>query len=207
MKRKKFFITILLVITYLISLVGCEKMKYDNKTNKDKLITKEYTTSKIDDLKSIIQSTGMSFDKFQELFKVQCVRKTCQGYYVILRQEDEKNVYVFFNNNHQSVDILIVKDFITELEFKNIVENETTESEVLMLDSNTIFLPVSAVHASAHIVQEGVFIIKYSSFSEEVFLEDPIVHSIEFVKNEDILLENNDINYIVPLILPIDKVG
>lgn len=205
MKTEKIFIIIFMIICCLPLFVGCDSMKYNNTTDKDILITKEYTISEIENLKRRIEFEIINYDEFQKLFKVQCLRKTCQGYYVVLKQEDQKNVFVFFNSENKLNDILIIDIFKKENEIKEKLTIGLTKNEVLSLDPNTVFLSVSAINMSAHMVEEGIFIVKYSSLEKGNFLQDSIVSSVEFIKNEDILLEDSDVNYIVPLILPIDK--
>ncbi len=206
MKRKNFFVIVLLVVLNLLPIAGCEKMKYDNTTNKESLITKEYSSFEILHLKEKIKSEEISFDKFQKLFKVECLRKTHQGYYAILRQEDKKNVFVFFNNDFKLIDIIVAKEFLTKSEFENISINKTTESQILLLDPNAIFLPVSSTRMTAHIVDDGMFVITYSPYVVEGEIStDPTVVSIEYIKNEELLAGTNDIIYLAPVLLPIDK--
>ena len=101
---------------------------------------------------------------------------------------------------------MISDGFKSKEEFQNQVVKQMKKSEVVNFDSNTIFAPVSAIEITAHIVQEGIFIVKYSRFLNGKIIEEPIVTSIEFVENERI--STNDDLFIrdgIPFILEIDK--
>ena len=79
---------------------------------------------------------------------------------------------------------------------------------VLNFDTNTILAPFSAVEMTAHIVQEGVYIVKYSRFLDGEIIEDPIATSIEFIGNESLLTsEDPFISNEIPFVFELDKVS
>ena len=83
-----------------------------------------------------------------------------------------------------------------------------TKEIMLTFEANTILLPVSSVDMTAHIVQEGIYIIKYSRFDDGKMMSDPVIEDVEFVENENI--SNNDDTLIrdeIPFILEIDKIS
>jgi len=195
------------VITCMIMLVGCNGVKFDQVTNKNDLLTEAYSTNQIEELKAAAESKHVKYSKFKREFNVQCARKTHQGYYVVLLLEDEKNAFVFFNEENVLVRVMISNGFKSKTEFQNQVVEKMAQSEVLNFDSNAIPAPVSAVEIIAHIVQEGIYIVKYSRLLNEAIIEDPIVTSIEFVENDAIpSSEDPFIRDEIPFILEFDKV-
>lgn len=203
---KKVFIVITFVTICLITFTGCDNMKLNNSTNRYDLITETYSNEQIAKLKKSVESSKITFEEFKKIFNVQCVRETHQGYYAVLIQEDNKNVFVFINKERQIVSVMVVDEFKTKNDFYDQVFEGMTKSTMLLLDSNTILTPISSVEMTAHLVQEGIFIVKYSRFLDGELITDPIVSSVEFVENKDI--STNDDVFIkegIPFVLEIDK--
>ena len=93
----KKMLNVVVVFTVLVLvLTGCNNMKFDQTTNKNNLLTEKYPISLIEELKNVADSGHMTFSKFKRDFNIQCVRKTHQGYYVVLLLEDDSNAFVFF---------------------------------------------------------------------------------------------------------------
>ena len=202
--RKKVFIAI--IITILLFTVGCDNMKYDNSTDKNILITESHSSAQISDLKKKVESRSITFSKFKRKFNVQCLRKTHQGYYAILKSDDGRNVFVFIDNDYVLCDIIVADKFLTKDEFRDSVQLQMTRTEVLNIDPNTRLLPISSVSASVHYVQEGIYLVTYSRLVNNEFIMPPTVSSIEFISNEE--HEKNEyasIPYITPFILEVDK--
>lgn len=82
----------------------------------------------------------------------------------------------------------------------------TTESEVLSLDPNTILLPFSSVDITAHLVQEGIVLVRYTRMSEDGLLPAPIVESVNFFENQRISKSNDLILSNVPYTLELDRI-
>ena len=197
-----------MAVAICLTLVGCHNMRFDQTTNKNNLLTEKYSIAQIEELKNTAEAGGMTFSDFKRCFHVQCIRKTHQGYYVVLLLENEGNAFVFFNEENSLVHVLSLTEFKRKTDFQNQVEKQMTESEVLHLDPNAIPLPVSALDVTAHIVQEGIFIVKYSRISNGELLEDPIVSSIQFIENETVLTSEDPlIRDEIPFIFELDKVS
>ena len=209
MKISKRLLTVLFVIlVYVLIFTGCGRIKFNNSTEKDVLITKEYSTDQIAQLKKSVESGHVTFSEFKASFNVQCIRKTHQGYYAVLLQEDGKSAFVFINKNNQLINVIVVDKFKTKKEFQAQLSNLMTKEIMLTFEANTILLPVSSVDMTAHIVQEGIYIIKYSRFDDGKMMSDPVIENVEFVENENI--SNNDDTLIrdeIPFILEIDKIS
>ena len=77
-------------------LIGCNNMKFNQTTNKNDLLTKKYSITQIEELQSTAKINNMTFSNFKRDFDVQCMRKTHQGYYVVLLLEDGGNAFAFF---------------------------------------------------------------------------------------------------------------
>lgn len=139
---------------------------------------------------------------------MECIRKTHQGYYVVLMLEDGRYAFVFFNKKNILTRVMVVDGFKSKIEFQNQVVEQMHKSEVLNWDSNTIIAPVSAVELTVHIVHEGIFVVKYSRFRDGVIIEDPIITSIQFIENDSIPTnEDPFIRDEVPFIFDFDKAG
>ena len=205
----KKMLNVVVVFTVLVLvLTGCNNMKFDQTTNKNNLLTEKYPISLIEELKNVADSGHMTFSKFKRDFNIQCVRKTHQGYYVVLLLEDDSNAFVFFNEEDTLIRIIISKGFKSKNEFQNQVIEQMPKSEVLSFDTNTIIAPVSAIDITAHIVQEGICIIKYSRSAGGEMLADPIVTSVKFFDNESIATcEDPFIRNEIPFIFEVDKVS
>lgn len=190
----------------MVTLIGCNKMKFDQTTNKNDLLTEKYSISKITELKNRAEGGNMKFSDFKKVFDVQCVRKTHQGYYVVLLLDDGGNAFAFFDEDNLLNRVIVSHRFKSKVEFQSQVIEQMPKSEVLYFDPNAVFIPVSAVEMTAHIVQEGVFIVKYSNLSDYQILDDPVVTSIQFVDNaslstnEDLIIKNE-----IPFIFELDK--
>ena len=204
--KNRILIGITVMVICVVTLVGCNKMRFNQETNKNNLLTEEYSVIQIEELKNLAETENVTFSKFKKNFNAQCIRKTYQGYYVVLLLEDSRNAFAFFDEENKLIRVMISDGFKSKEEFQNQVVKQMKKSEVVNFDSNTIFAPVSAIEITAHIVQEGIFIVKYSRFLNGKIIEDPIVTSIEFVENERI--STNDDLFIrdgIPFILEIDK--
>ena len=197
---------IIITAICMVTLVGCNNMKFDQITNKNDLLTEKYPIIQIEELQSAAEGGDMTFSDFKKDFNVQCIRKTHQGYYVVLLLEDGRNAFAFFNKKDTLIRVMVFDCFKSKIEFQNQVAEEMPKSEVLNLDSNTIIAPVSALEITVHIVQEGIFVLKYSRFRDGEIIEDPIVTSIQFIENESI--STNDDPFIrdeIPFIFEFDK--
>lgn len=205
MKNRVLSITIMAIC--VVILVGCNNMRFNQETNKNDLLTEKYSIVQIEELKNAAESGNITFSKFKKDFNAQCIRKTHQGYYVVLLLEDGRNAFNFFNEENTLVRVMVSNGFKSKKEFQDQVVKQMTKSEMQKFDLNTILAPISAMEITAHIVQEGILIVKYSRFLDGEIIEDPIVASIEFVENESISMnEDPFIRDEVPFIFGFDKV-
>ena len=190
----------------MVTLIGCNNMKFNQTTNKNDLLTEKYPIIQIEELKSKTEAGNITFSDFKRDFDVQCMRKTHQGYYVVLLLEDGGNAFAFFNEKNSLIRVMVFDNFKSKIEFQNHVVEQMPKSVVLNWDTNTLITPVSALEITAHIVQEGIFIVKYSRFRDREIIEDPIVTSIQFIDNESISTnEDLFIRDEIPFIFEFDK--
>ena len=210
MKEKVVIIFIFFIISLCFLLSQNINKKDDNMKNnytgkKQDESTKKYSSSQIEEIKKSVEAGSMNYAEFEKEFDFECVRETHQGSYVILTSDDKK-VFVFINDKLELTKVLVIDEFKTKEEFQLQISDGIPKSEVLMFDTGTILIPVSSVEMTAHLVREGVFIIKYSRIVEGEVIKDPIVSSMLFIENED-LVSNEDeiIQDIVPYIYAEDK--
>ena len=173
------------------------------------LITTAYSAEKIQELKNDIKNNTFDYNELKSKYSVQCLRKTPQGYYTVLMQDDGCKVFVFMDESKKlckSNNPITVNSFKSKRDFEFIKVKETTLSEITSFDKDTIFLPISSFVYTAHIVNEGVLIIEYARFDEkhEIVYEDSIVKNVTFYENNH-YSEDNLAIVLVPYILGIDK--
>ena len=128
--RKKFNISLLILIL-IVLLTGCNDIKYNNSENKIDIITKKYSTEQIEKLELTTGSEKVTFSEFKKNFDAQCIRKTHQGYYVILLLEGGENSFVFFNADNILTSVMTVDKFKTQNEFNIQALDGMTKSAVL----------------------------------------------------------------------------
>ena len=183
-------------------------MFYNNNTEKSKIVTKTYSKSRIDDLKERVELNNISYLKFRLQFRVQCLRKTYQGYYAVLSQSDGDYAYVFIDEKFKLYDLFVVDEFKTKDEFLSLLCNKTNINSIIEIDPNTVYFPISAMDMTAHIVKEGIVIIKYNRLVDGKISEPSSIDSIEFISNDDLSAEDHEfIAVSVPHILEIDKIS
>ena len=146
----------IIIVMCMATLIGCNDMKFNNLANKNDLLTEKYSIVQIQELKNTAESEHITFSKFKRDFDVQCVRKTHQGYYVVLLLEDGRNAFAFFNEENILTIVMVANGFKSKEEFYSQVFEQKSKSEVLNFDPNSILPSVSAVEITAHIVQEGI---------------------------------------------------
>ena len=196
----------IIIVMCMVTLIGCNNMKFNQTTNKNDLLTEKYPIIQIEELKSKTEAGNITFSDFKRDFDVQCMRKTHQGYYVVILLEDGGNAFAFFNEKNSLIRVMVFDNFKSKIEFQNHVVEQMPKSVVLNWDTNTLITPVSALEITAHIVQEGIFIVKYSRFRDGEIIEDPIVTSIQFIENESISTnEDLFIRDEIPFIFEFDK--
>lgn len=214
MKRNKILLlpfALLLIVIVLISIIiftGGRDVEYDNDKSITSLITKKYSESDIEQIRVGIEQDSLNYTKLKSHYKIQCLRKTYQGYYAVFIQNDGKRVFIFMDADMKLYNMLVFSSIKEKKEYDFLELGKTTESEVLRFDTTAVSLPVSSINCTVHIVQEGVFVISYDRLEVNTgtLLNDPVVKSFVFFENDDFPLNDNEmINLNVPYILEADK--
>lgn len=211
MKRKNIILLLFacVILIFVRIFVRGMDVKYNNTEHFENLANIKYSIREIEEIKEAIEYNDWNYTKFKSLFDIQCLRKTYQGYYVILLQDDGRRAFVFMDEEMKLNEVLLIGNMKEKEEFSFIEPGRTTEDEIVSMDENAILLPVSSVTSTAHIVREGLLVITYNRLEEEkqMLFDDPLVNAVVFYANESFPLEDNEmINKNVPYILPIDRV-
>jgi len=206
---KKIFLLIVAVAMCLLLFTGCSgekisedgKIKYNNRADMYSLITERYTYDDMKVLADAVKKGDISFETFMEQYNPQCIRKTQQGYYTVLLEEEGKKVFIFANEDLELYDALIVDRFMTKNELlQQVKKGKTTERELRSkIDPAGIPQPISSFRVTAHIVKEGVVYIGCSNFSE-------LVATVVYYSNRE-WANDPRLNYYTPFILAKDKRG
>lgn len=203
---KKICVIFCLIIVVIVCSGGCETIKINNTNHYTELVTKKYSTDQIESLKESIFKEEMKWSKFTRQFSVQCMRETYQGYYVVLLQENGDKVFVFADKNMKLYRVVNIDEFKTKDELMFQISKLTTKSEVLSMDPEPFFMPVSAFSMTAHYVKEGVVLVTYTRTKDGIVLSDQIIDSMEFYSNDELLEDSNTlVGICVPYILEMDK--
>ena len=207
-KVKKFLIIVALFCIIFLIVLNYSMPKYDNLARKEDVITQQYSKKSIEKLANTIEQSQLDFSDLEAQFSIECIRKTHQGYYAVLLQSDGSNVFIFMDDHLSVTKLLSFTYFMTKDEFVHLCFNNknTTISEILLKDRNTLPTPTSMTVQTAHIVQEGVIIVTYRTFENGEVLNEAVVDSIEFFDNATIAAaESHYALKHVPYILEIDK--
>lgn len=212
--RRKIIIIIVVIICILIfgiCLLRGEKMKinYNNEQNFLELITYRYSSQDFSDIQEDLKSgRDISLFEIVDPKKIECIRNIEDTRYALLLSEKNEKLFIFFDANNVVTDAFYIEnDFLEQSDFINVQEGVTLKSDIEILDRSVVYYDVSAVMVTGHIVKEGIVIIEYDRLLNGKILNDPVVKSINFYSNDEILLIM-DSDYFVsttPYILPIDK--
>ena len=206
MKKCMLSMVLILAMLTMMSCNGGNDMKFDNQTPYTEKITKTYHHSIFDSIREASEAQPMSIKALHSELKIECVRKTNQGSYIVFKQEDGKSVFIFADKGQNIYSVLRFKSFFRKLDFDFIQVGETTQDEILAFDDNAILYPVSSVEVSGHILNNGLLIIQYSRVRDGELLMSPVVSSIEFIDGSDYnKLEDNFFVTNTPYILPFDR--
>lgn len=225
------FLIIVIALTaslyYLSENIG--DILYDNSTPAKDLITATHTVEEFENWKRRTSNMGdpASLWEFLCTFKVECLRKTPQGYYAVLFLEDGMRAYSFFGADlrvsHLRAPYYVCLDFFKKSDLDQFLaafecDGKITLSSIANSDVSEEFLgmPFNSPVAIARIVQEGVVLM---TFEHEDPRQPEYLVSSEFISNEswEVIIENiteQDLDYaseippmamFVPYILEIDK--
>lgn len=212
--RRKIIMIIAVVICILIFGIcffksGKTKLKYDNEQDFQDLITYRYSSGEFSDIQEALKSgKDISLFKIADPKKMECLRNVEGIKYALLLSEKNEKLFIFFDDNNIVTDAFYIEnDFLEQKDFINVQEGVTLMSDIEILDGSAVYYDLSAVWVTGHIVKEGLIIIEYDRLLDGKLLNDPVVKSIDFYSNDEIL-EIMASNYYVlttPYILPKDK--
>lgn len=209
MAQRRIYIIIIasVIIACIVLFMRCDTMRYNNVEDKDNLIKTTYLSSEIDKMKQRVNGNGISYKELESIFNIECLRKTNHGYYVILKQDDGRDVFIFISQEHSVGNVLIIDSFKSKEEFESYVRIGTARSDIESFDSSAIVIPISAKDSVAYYVEEGLFILTYSRSISKEGTKGQVVEDIYFYSNEE-LSTNQDTctRFVVPFILEKDRV-
>lgn len=210
MMKKVFYV----IITASILLCACHldhrMPDYDNLVKKEDAITRQYPREMVDELTHKIEDEEkkVGYGKLRRMFRLECVRKTEQGYYAVLQLTDGSNTFIFMDDRLTVSKVAVYDCFRTKEEFEKFLseKQDATRADVLSFDPNEYPMPFSVVSEEAHIVQEGVIIVRYRREDGHP------VDQIFFYSNSEIAVgKPREITYFikygVPYVLEIDRVN
>ena len=111
MRRKKIIILLFFACAVLIfvrSFIGGMGVKYNNTERFENLVNIKYSSRKIKEIREAIERNDWNYMKFKSLFDIQCLRKTYQGYYVVLLQDDGRRAFVFMDEEMMLNGMLLI---------------------------------------------------------------------------------------------------
>ena len=210
MMKKVFYV----IITASILLCACQldhrMPDYDNLVKKEDAITRQYPREMVDELTHKIEEEEkkVGYGKLRRMFRLECVRKTYQGYYAVLQLTDGSNAFIFMDDRLTVSKVAVYDCFRTKEEFEKFLseKQDPTWADVLSFDPNEYGMPFSVVDEAAHIVQEGAIMIIYQR------KDGHPVDQIQFYSNSEIAAgKPREITYFikygVPYVLEIDRVN
>ena len=203
MLKHSFFGIVCITIFFVIVLfVNKFYVPYNNKLEKEMLITREYTNSQIVEMIERINTHAYRQKRFENEYEIECLRKIQQGYYAVFKKDDGQYVYVFLYKNLVPVEngVIIVDRFKSKKEFLDYTSEKRTKQEMMEFDSTTIF-PFSGRNASVHYTIEGVFLVDYCRDNDG----KEIVEHVVFYDDRYIL--QNEEEWDMPYVLSVDRKG
>ena len=215
-KKKTCFLIVAIVLIFTLICIVIFKwsntIKFDQETDMDRLITKKYSVSDVEKLRTAASCRNMYFSDFKKDFKVQCARKTHQGFYVVLLMEDGRHAFICFNKEELLYRVLLAGNFKSKEDFQNNVVPQMSMSKVLEYDSNAVAAHGSSEIIMMHIVKGGYFIVRYDTPSPYIAEDpsdpcEPFVSTIEFYENDSLVTGENEFAKVeeVPFIYELDK--
>lgn len=186
-----------------------KQVVFNNEQSYQELITYKYDSDEFYSIRETLDS-GNEIALFDVIANenIECVRKIEDISYLILLSEMDEKLFVFFDADFKVTGSYCVKDeFLNEDDFASVQTGTTQSSLIFEMDKNRIFYPFDTDLKTGHITKEGIVIISYNIMGDGEILNDPVVESIEFYNNDEILKmrEDNFFIQIMPYILPIDK--
>lgn len=142
---------------------------------------------------------SLTQDEFLQAFPDAAVRETLQGSYALVLADDSTQGFAFFNEKDALWNFIRVDRFKTKAEFEQYVTVGMPERDVRAYTSAVSPSPYSVFPEDAFLVQEGVFIVRYST-------KDFTVETLFWVSNEELLSDDGWLLNYIPYIDPEDKI-
>lgn len=172
--------------------------KYDNNTPISQVENQQYTEKEIKKLEENIFSGNITVRQFIRKYKPQCIRKTFQGYYAVLIQDNNLMCFVFWDNEDNIYNIYKTNGFVSHDMLQNSVEiGKSNINDITSNGADFCYYPISKMLLTGHICSDGVLIIEYDNNS--------VSNSIKFFSNEELDTSDDYLLQLTPYILPIDK--
>ena len=211
MMKKVFFIVVVIITASVFLCVyhlNHRMLGYDNLVKKEDVITQQYPPEMVDELTEKMAQKEVHYAELRRMFRLECVRKTDEGYCAVLQLTDGSNAFIFLDDRLIVSRVAAYDRFRSKEEFERMLseKQEATWEDVLLFDPNEYPMPFSVVTEGAHIVQEGVIVVRYQREAKYP------VDQIYFYSNLEVAAgEPGDITYFikerVPLVLEIDRVN
>lgn len=112
---------------------------------------------------SAVKDDSLTQDEFLQAFPDAAVRETIQGSYALVLADDSTQGFAFFNEKDALWNFIRVDRFKTKAEFEQYVTVGMPERDVRAYTSAVSPSPYSVFPEDAFLVQEGVFIVRYST--------------------------------------------
>lgn len=134
-----------------------------------------------------------------DVFPEHVDRRDLQVPYIKIPLNNDYIGFAFYNDLGTITDIVITNRLLTLENMNSLVINKSTTMDVFQMNPNAILSPMSIESITAHILQEGVYIIRCSNSTRKII-------SVEFVPNEKIPIQGlQRYGMTIPYILPEDK--
>lgn len=193
----------------LISENGESQIIKEKYQDFQELITYKFSSEEFSDIQENLKSgKDISLFELVDSEKLECIRNIDGIQYALLLSDKNEKLFIFFDDNHVVTDtVYIENDFLEQKDFTSVQEGVTLKSDIETLDGSPIYYAVSAKMVTGYIVKEGIIIIEYDRFLNGRVLDDPVVKSVNFYGNDEILsiMESDFFVSNTPYILPIDK--
>ena len=188
----------MMLIVIFIYVITASSFEYDNTTPINCVKSKLYSSEKIEKLEDDILKENVSFRNFNINYRPRCIRKTFQGYYAVLAQENGSLCFVFWDSQNEIYSIYRTDKFISSDDFKqNIVIGETKVDSFISDGMNYFYFPISKMMMTGHICNDGVIVIQYDSSG--------VVEFVNYFSNEEIVESSDFLTSYIPYILPEDR--
>lgn len=210
MKKVFLILSVIIIISvfFCVHYLNQRMPDYDNLVKKEDVITQQYPPEKVDKLTQKMEQREVRYTKLRRMFRLECVRKTDQGHYAVLQLTDGSNAFIFLDDRLIVSRVAVYDRFRSKEEFERMLseKQEATREDILLFDSNEYPMPFSVVTEGAHIVQEGVIVVRYQRKAEY-----PVDQTFFYSNSEVDAGELGDTTYYVkncvPNVLEIDRVN